>query len=46
MHGFPYSVHRPSTFSIEIIKNARDLLTASTRGLGGLCSYLHSEGTD
>ena len=35
MHGSPKSVHRPSTFYIEIIENAGELLTASTRGLGG-----------
>lgn len=44
MHGSTKSVQRPSTFYIEIIKNTGELLTASTRGLGGggLCSYLHS----
>lgn len=35
MHGSTKSVQRPSTFYIEIIKNTRELLTASTRGLGG-----------
>lgn len=35
MHGSTKSVQRPSTFYIEIIKNTGELLTASTRGLGG-----------
>ena len=45
MHG-SHTPFRPSTFHIETIKNAGDLLTASTRGLGGSLLLLALWGTD